>query len=101
MALGRLFITEYSNFGDVMAESPCEPPTRTQIIDIGALSEELHPDTRIVVLYATFPCRIAMAVDHSLVPMPAWPLPEHTETFRRVRPNGRMRIAALDQELMT
>lgn len=94
-----LYVTEYSNMGDVAAESPVEPALRVQRVDVGGESEPIHNDTRCVVLLATFPCRVAFSAggdheDH------AWPLPAGELVTRMVRPNTNMTVKAFAEEVM-
>ena len=97
---GYLFITEYSNMGDVAAETPLEPMTRRQKIAVaGQPTEELHADTRCVVLFATFPCLVSFSAgDHDADR--AWPMAEGVEVVRKVNPNTSMTIKAFDEEVM-
>jgi hypothetical protein len=57
---GYLYVTEYNNQGDLSLETPLEPALAQNVLGIGDENQvSLHPDTRVVALFATLPCFVA------------------------------------------
>ena len=97
---GSVYVSEYTNMGDLNLETPMEPARRVQRVEIGGLSELLDKDTRMVVLFATTPCKVAFMVDGETVEGAenrAFPVAENVETVRVMRLNTSIRIAVFDQ----
>jgi hypothetical protein len=92
-----LYITEYSQFGDPAAESPVEPATLVQKIRVGEKSQPLHRDTRLVVLYSTFDCRVSFHADEHEEEH-AWPMSLRTRTVQLTRPNTGMTIRVYEDD---
>jgi hypothetical protein len=93
MLVGVLYVTEYPNLGEVSGETPVEPPVKRHTIRIGEESPELNTDTRMVVLWASYPCMVSfVSVDAEHNPDMAWPIGAEQEIIRLVRPNNRMSV---------
>ena len=99
MALGYLHITEYAYRGDPSVNIPLEPATVTQVVEIGSVSKTLHPDTQLVRVFATRPCRVLFFAgdkhdDGDPVPDGGWPIGESAPELHRVPMNTGMKVAA-------
>jgi hypothetical protein len=86
-----LYVTEYSNNGDVQRETAMEPAARVQKVRFESLSDPLHHDTRMVVLFAADTCEVAFVVDGRDT---VWfPVAKEWETSRIVHMHTGMRVA--------
>ena len=103
---GFLNITEYSNKGDVSSETPKEPASKFQRIAIGTVSDAIHPDTHVVALFASFPCKVVFFAaenwrDGDPIPPGGFPIAESYEITRVLPMNTVMRVAALPEDAIT
>jgi hypothetical protein len=95
--MSYLYITEYSNMGDLSMETPVEPAIRTQKVANGAVSEPLSSGTRMVVLQATLPCRVAFFTGDK-APDDGFPMTENVPVTRIVHMSGGLRVAVLAED---
>lgn len=94
---GYLYVTQHNNYGDVQWETPIEPSKKTTKHAIGVDTCPIDRETHVVVLFATYRCRVAFVPKgESLADAEshAFPLPPETETPRLVHMNTEMTIVA-------
>jgi hypothetical protein len=93
---GDLYVTEHPNYGDVQFESAIEPAETTHKVAIGE-AVKVKAATRVVVLFATYRCRVAFIPDGEEMANAishAWPLAPDTEVQRVAHINTPMTIVS-------
>jgi hypothetical protein len=91
---GRVFISEYNNMGDVAPSMALEPLTLVQEVAIGSVSDGLHHDTRMVMLFSDMPCKLHFFADGDVPDeRRAFPMKNDYEIQRLVHMGTKMRIA--------
>ncbi|TAL08270.1 MAG: hypothetical protein EPO02_13285 [Nitrospirae bacterium] len=99
-----LYITEFGNYGDVQWETPVAPATETHRVPIEdhvEISASIAADTRLVVLFATAKCMVALIPD-GVMPddvepgrVVYFPVAAETETVRLMHTNVKFRVAVM------
>jgi hypothetical protein len=94
---GKLYITEYNNYGDVSVSTMLEPSTKVQEIAIGDISDSLDNNTRAVCLWADTPCRFHfLAQGEEPLVRDSTPIAVEYEISRAVHMGSGLRIATFD-----
>jgi hypothetical protein len=96
----RLTVVEYANNGDLVWETPQEPPTARHEVEHGTVSQPLDGNTRLVTLFADERAEFAFFPDDAwnegdaLPDTLIWvPIAAQAETTRLVHMGTTMRIA--------
>lgn len=96
---GRLWISEYNNYGDPSLSLLLEPSTRVQEVAFGEVSEPLDKDTRLIALLSDLPCKVDfVARGQEPNAENATPMSEEYEITRVVHMGGGIRIAVFDRD---